>query len=493
MLFNSFNYALFLIIVFTLHWLLPHRFRWVTLLIASYYFYMSWNPELVVLIALTTLVSYTAGLLISRFRSAVGKNSTLSKLILVLALLICFGVLFFFKYFDFFSESITAILRAFSLPVQAFTLKLILPVGISFYTFQTLSYVIDVYRGKVTAEQHLGYYALYVSFFPQLVAGPIERSDNLIPQLRKVRTFECSEGCDGLKWIALGLFKKVVIADSLATYVDTVYGNLSNYKGLSFIVATVFFAFQIYCDFSGYSDIAIGTGKLLGVKLMKNFDSPYFSLSIREFWSRWHISLSTWFRDYVYIPLGGNRTKFPRHLLNLMITFLLSGLWHGANWTFICWGALHGFYMIVETIIRKYVSHNMKKGTNDKAPSKIRSFLQMLLTFALVCFAWVFFRANSLSDAFFGLSHMLDGVTSPIRYVADAARMLGIDRYDLLIRLLPVALLAVYDYVNKKADAFLAISKWKPILRWSVYVIIIWVILFYPGTGSGAEFIYFQF
>lgn len=198
MLFNSFNYALFLIIVFTLHWLLPHQFRWITLLIASYYFYMSWNPELVVLIALTTLVSYTAGLLISRFRSTDGKKSTLTKLVLVLALLICFGVLFFFKYFDFFSESITAILRAFSLPVQSFTLKLILPVGISFYTFQTLSYVIDVYRGKVTAEHHLGYYALYVSFFPQLVAGPIERSDNLIPQLRKVRTFECSEGCDGL-------------------------------------------------------------------------------------------------------------------------------------------------------------------------------------------------------------------------------------------------------------------------------------------------------
>lgn len=493
MLFNSFIYAIFLAIVFTLHWLLPHRFRWIILLIASYYFYMSWNPELVVLIALTTLVSYSSALLISRYRNTMGNQHKLSKLVLVLALVICFGVLFFFKYFDFFSTSVTAILRLFSLPVQEFTLKLILPVGISFYTFQTLSYVIDVYRGNVPAETHLGYYALYVSFFPQLVAGPIERSDNLIPQLRMARTFEYSEGSNGLKWIALGLFKKVVIADSLSVYVNTVYGNLPHYNGLSFIVATVFFAFQIYCDFSGYSDIAIGSGKLLGIKLMKNFDSPYFSQSIREFWSRWHISLSTWFRDYVYIPLGGSRKKLPRHLLNLMITFLLSGLWHGANWTFVCWGALHGFYIIIETVFRKYVFHHTVKEMPRKTRSGVLSFLQMLLTFTLVCFAWVFFRANTLSDAFYGLSHMFDGISSPIKYVTDAARMLGLDRYDLLLRLLPVALLAVYDFVNRKTNALDMISGWKPIVRWSVYFLVIWFVLFYPGTGGGAEFIYFQF
>lgn len=493
MLFNSYIYAIFLIIVFALHWLLPHRFRWIMLLIASYYFYMSWNPELVILIALTTLVSYASGLLISRYRNAEGKKRKLSKLVLVLALVICFGVLFFFKYFDFFSTSVTAILRAFSLPAQEFTLRLILPVGISFFTFQTLSYVIDVYRGEVSAESHLGYYALYVSFFPQLVAGPIERSDNLIPQLRKARTFDYAEGNNGLKWIALGLFKKVVIADSLSIYVNMVYGNLPRYHGLSFIVATVFFAFQIYCDFSGYSDIAIGSGKLLGIKLMKNFDSPYFSQSIREFWNRWHISLSTWFRDYVYIPLGGNRKKLPRHMLNLMITFLLSGLWHGANWTFVCWGALHGFYMVVETIFRKYVFHRAEKDQPGKKGSGILPLLQMLLTFTLVCFAWVFFRANTLADAFYGLGHMFDGISSPIQYVADAARLLGLDRYDLIVRLLPVALLAVYDFANRKTDVLTVISKWKPVVRWSVYVIVMWFVLFYPGTGGGAEFIYFQF
>ena len=376
MLFNSVPYAIFLALVFVLHWLLPQRFRWIMLLIASYYFYMSWNPELVVLIALTTLVSYSSGLLIDRFRNAEGSKAKLPKLFMILALVICFGVLFFFKYFDFFSESVTSLLRAFSLPVQDITLKLVLPVGISFYTFQTLSYVIDVYRNKIPVEKHLGYYALYVSFFPQLVAGPIERSDNLIPQLRKERTFDYVEGSDGLKWIAIGLFKKVVIADTLSVYVNMVYGNLANYQGLSFIAATIFFAFQIYCDFSGYSDIAIGSAKLLGVQLMKNFDSPYFSKSVREFWSRWHISLSTWFRDYVYIPLGGNRKKLPRVLLNLMITFLLSGLWHGANWTFVVWGALHGFYVVVETLIRR-ASKNRTVAQKSKGARAVQSALQI--------------------------------------------------------------------------------------------------------------------
>lgn len=493
MLFNSLIYAIFLVIVFTLHWILPNRFRWIMLLIASYYFYMSWNPELVVLIALTTLVSYGSGRLIERYRQTGGRKSHLSKLFLVLALVICFGVLFFFKYFDFFSDSITSLLHMFSLPVQPFTLKLILPVGISFYTFQTLSYVIDVYRGTIPAEKHLGYYTLYVSFFPQLVAGPIERSDNLIPQLRAERTFDGSEGVNGLKWIALGLFKKIVIADTLSVYVNTIYGDLQTHHGLSFIVATVCFAIQIYCDFSGYSDIAVGSAKLLGIKLMKNFDSPYFSHSIREFWSRWHISLSTWFRDYVYIPLGGNRKKLPRQLLNLMITFLLSGMWHGANWTFICWGALHGFYMVAETLFRKLAPQPTHPPQANRFWRALGSAGQIVLTFVLVCFAWVFFRANSLSDAFYGLSHMFEGIGSPARYVEQAALQLGIDRFDIPVRLFPVALLAVFDAFNRRRDAFAALSRQAPVIRWAMYLVLIWFILFFPGAGGGAEFIYFQF
>ena len=493
MLFNSLPYAIFLVIVFVLHWLLPSRFRWIMLLIASYYFYMSWNPELVVLIALTTLVSYSSGLLIEHYRHAEGKKAHLPKLFLVLALVICFGVLFFFKYFDFFSVSVTAVLRALSLPVQDWTLKLVLPVGISFYTFQTLSYVVDVYRGKISAEKHLGYYTLYVSFFPQLVAGPIERSDNLIPQLRAKRRFDSTEAANGLKWIALGLFKKIVIADTLSVYANTVYNNLPAHHGLSFIIATLSFAFQIYCDFSGYSDIAIGSAKLLGVKLMKNFDSPYFSHSIREFWSRWHISLSTWFRDYVYIPLGGNRTKLSRHLINLMITFLLSGLWHGANWTFVCWGALHGFYMVVETLFRKFTPHSEIRPPKSRFILSLRSAGQIILTFALVCFAWVFFRANSMSDAIYGLSHMFDGIASPGQYMQDAAEQLGIDKFDLLVRLFPLCILAVVDSLNRRRDVIASTSQWLPLFRWAVYLAFVWFILFFPGAGGGTQFIYFQF
>ncbi len=493
MLFNSLPYAIFLVLVFALHWLLPNRFRWIMLLIASYYFYMSWNPELVVLIALTTLVSYSCGLLIEHFRGAEGRKAHLSKLFMILALVICFGVLFFYKYFNFFSVSVTSLLRAFSLPAQEFTLKLVLPVGISFYTFQTLSYVVDVYRGRISAEKHLGYYALYVSFFPQLVAGPIERSDHLIPQLRAKRTFDSDEGIAGLKWIALGLFKKIVIADTLSVYVNTVYNDLPTHHGFSFVIATLSFAIQIYCDFSGYSDIAIGSAKLLGVKLMKNFDSPYFSHSVREFWSRWHISLSTWFRDYVYIPLGGNRTKLARHLINLMITFLLSGLWHGANWTFVCWGALHGFYIIVETLLRKFMPHAAIPAQGNRVSQTLHSAGQIILTFILVCFAWVFFRANSLSDAVYGLSHVFDGISSPSQYFEEAAIQLGIDRFDLVVRLFPVGLLAVFDAFNRRKDAFASISKWSPVFRWTVYLALIWFILFFPGAGGGTEFIYFQF
>lgn len=493
MLFNSLPYAIFLVIIFALHWLLPHRFRWISLLIASYYFYMSWNPELVVLIALTTLVSYSSGILIERYRNAEGRRRHLPKLLLVSALTICFGVLFFYKYFDFFSVSLSALLSLMSLPMQAFTLKLVLPVGISFYTFQTLSYVIDVYRGKITAERHLGYYALYVSFFPQLVAGPIERSDNLIPQLRAPRSFDTAEAIQGLKWITLGLFKKIVIADTLSVYVNTVYTDLPGYHGLAFIIATLSFAFQIYCDFSGYSDIAIGSAKLLGIKLMKNFDSPYFSRSIREFWSRWHISLSTWFRDYVYIPLGGSRTTLPRHLRNLMITFLLSGLWHGANWTFVCWGALHGFYIVAEALYQRIVSRAAPRPQQSGFRAALRAGGQIAFTFALVCFAWVFFRANSVSDAIYGLSHMFDGISSPALYVQVAAAQLGIDRLDLLVRLFPLSVLALVDYFNRRKDVIAATTSLPPVVRWAIYLAFIWLILFLPGVGGGSEFIYFQF
>ena len=326
MLFNSLSYIIFLPIVFVLYWALPHKYRWVMLLIASYYFYMSWNLKYVVLILFTTIVSYTSARVME-----VAETSKMKKLILGLASAFCLLVVFFFKYFNFASKTITTILAELSISLSPLTLHLILPVGISFYTFQTLSYVIDVYWGKMKAEKNFGIYAVYISFFPQLVAGPIERSSNLLPQIKAEHHFNSDKALYGAKLMLWGYFKKIVLADNLAKYVDLVYGNLNQYKGFNLVLAVFFFTIQIYCDFSGYSDIAIGTAKLLDIDLMTNFKSPYLSASVKEFWRRWHISLSTWFRDYVYIPLGGNHCSKIRCGMNLLVTFLVSGLWHGAN------------------------------------------------------------------------------------------------------------------------------------------------------------------
>lgn len=333
MLFNSFAFAIFLPIVFCLYWALPHKYRWSLLLVASYYFYMSWNPKYVFLIFFTTAVSFFAAILLEK---ATDKKK--KKFILYISAILCLGVLVYFKYFNFVSQSIVDILRAVSINLNPITVDVLLPVGISFYTFQTLSYVIDVYKGEIKAEKHFGYYATFISFFPQLVAGPIERTKSLLPQIKKLHEFNYDQATYGLKLMTWGFFKKLVIADVLSKFVQIVYESPHDFKGFSLVLASFFFTIQIYCDFSGYSDIAIGTAKLLGINLMTNFKNPYMSASIKEFWSRWHISLSTWFRDYVYIPLGGNRVDRFRHSANLLITFLISGLWHGANWTFVAWG-----------------------------------------------------------------------------------------------------------------------------------------------------------
>lgn len=333
MLFNSFQFAIFLPIVFMLYWALPNKFRWILMLMASYYFYMSWNSKYVILILSTTLISYLSAIIIEKQNMVQWKRCTLTC-----AAIICLGVLFFFKYFNFTSEFVTDLLSFFSIQINPVTLDLILPVGISFYTFQTLSYVIDVYKGEIEAEHHFGKYATFVSFFPQLVAGPIERTDSLLPQIKEEHKFDYDLASYGLKQMAWGYFKKIVIAETISQYAGKVYDNPQFFHGFSLVLAILLFSLQIYCDFSGYSDIAIGTAKLFGINLMTNFKSPYFSQSIREFWSRWHISLSSWFRDYVYIPLGGNRVGKIRNAINLMITFLVSGLWHGAKWTYVVWG-----------------------------------------------------------------------------------------------------------------------------------------------------------
>ena len=373
MIFNSIEFLIFYPVVLLLYFLMPKKFRWTMLLAASAFFYLYWSIKLILLIVSTLVISYTAARLIEKYHD----NLLIKRLCLIITLVACFGVLFFFKYFNFLSDTVVSVANLFGAGWDDFSLNLILPVGISFYTFQTLSFVIDVYRGKVPAERHFGYYALYVTFFPQLVAGPIERPENLIPQLHAEH---------GIRKMIVGFFKKLVVADLIATYVNAVYNSPDEARGLSVLIATLLFAVQIYCDFSGYTDIAIGCAQIMGIKLMQNFDRPYISTSIKEFWRRWHISLSSWFQDYLYFPLGGSRCSRPRHLFNLMVVFLVSGLWHGAAWTFVIWGALHGFYQIVGILLKKPKSALYAKLKIDENAGWVQ-VMRRIVTFILVALA----------------------------------------------------------------------------------------------------------
>lgn len=479
MLFNSMAFAFFLPIVFIIYWSLPHKFRWVLLLAASYYFYMSWNAKYVFLILFTTIISYAAAVLMER-----SEHRRQKKWILAGTAILCLGVLFFFKYYNFVSESVANLLRLFAIPLRPLTVKLLLPVGISFYTFQTLSYVIDVYRGDVRAERHFGHYAAFISFFPQLVAGPIERTNNLLPQIKAVHEFNYDQATYGLKLMAWGYFKKIVIADTLCAYVDRVYGAPREFQGFALVLATVFFTLQIYCDFSGYSDIAIGTAKLMGINLMTNFRSPYFSQSIKEFWSRWHISLSTWFRDYVYIPLGGNRVRRFRHAINLMITFLASGLWHGANWTFVVWGGIHGAAQVVENALIP----------REKRSSRgIVRWLRILAVFTFCTLAWVFFVSDSIGDAFYVFGHLFDGISSPVRYLKDGFMNISMGEQELLMVAFCVLLLSIFDLLSLKRDVIEMVSRKGMVTRWLIYILFLLIIVFFSQKGIAAEFVYFQF
>lgn len=478
MLFNSFSFAIFLPIVFAVYWLVPKRFQWAIMFVASYYFYMSWNVKYVFLILFTTIISYITGILVER-----EPNVTKKKLYLTLALIASLGVLFFFKYFNFFSNSITDFLQLFSIKVNPITLKVMLPVGISFYTFQTLSYVIDVYKGTAKAEYHFGKYATFISFFPQLVAGPIERTQNLMSQIKEEHSFDYNKAAYGLRIMAWGFFKKMAVADSLAVYVDKIYDNVYENTGFSLVVATVFFAIQIYCDFSGYSDIALGTAKLFGVELMQNFKSPYFSSSVKELWSRWHISLSTWFRDYVYIPLGGNRVSKFRHKMNLIMTFLVSGLWHGANWNFVIWGGLHGVAQVIESV---FLPKNKKFST-------VGRLFRVPFVFAFTCFAWIFFRAQTFSEALYVIKNLFGGILTPITYVLNGYADIGMPKEDVLAYSCIILILCIFDYLSLRQDVYERIGKMKTPVRWSLYFIIIWLIIIFTPVTSGSEFIYFQF
>ncbi len=474
MLFNSLQFAFFFIGIVTLYFSIPHKYRWVLLLVGSYFFYMCWNWKYISLIIISTVIDYFAG----RRMAALPERQQRRKY-LILSLLTNLGLLFIFKYFNFFVDSLNTTFLIFNFNFLIPSLEVLLPVGISFYTFQTLSYSIDVYRGKIEHEKHFGIFALYVSFFPQLVAGPIERASRLLPQFYRVNHFDQARVVSGLRLMLWGLFKKIVVANRLAIYVDAVYGNAELHSGVTLLVATWFFAFQIYCDFSGYSDIAIGAARVLGYDLMKNFNRPYFSKNINEFWSRWHISLSTWFRDYVYIPLGGNRKGEPRMFFNILIVFLVSGMWHGANWTFLVWGALHGVFAMMSRIT---LSRRDQMVDALKIPKSVVDGFRMFVTFQLVCLAWIYFRAASISDANFILQSIF---TTPGGLFIPA-----LDQF--IYGLMGIFLLLMGDAAQEAANLTALFVRRPRTVRWASYIVLI-VITILIGVFDESQFIYFQF
>jgi alginate O-acetyltransferase complex protein AlgI len=474
MIFNSVEFPIFFGIVVLAHFACPHRYRWVVLLLASYTFYMWWEVSYALLIMLSTVVDFMAGRVIFESQRARVRTAAL-----LASLSVNLGMLFSFKYWNFFQESVSTAAAWVGLSYTPAPFDVLLPVGISFYTFQTLSYTIDVYRGAMQPEKHLGRFALYVAFFPQLVAGPIERASRLLPQISAKHDFEWTRVNSGLQLMLWGLFKKIVIADRLAIYVDAVYSNVPEHNGATLLVATYAFAFQIYCDFSGYSDIAIGAAWVLGFRLMENFRQPYWSRDIVEFWRRWHISLSTWLRDYLYIPLGGNRRGIGRTHINLMVTMLLGGLWHGASWTFVIWGGLQGVLLIVA---RHMTPRTDRIYEGLRVPTWLRDGVRVLLTFHLVCLSWIFFRAVNVSDA---LSIMLGVFSDPGMPLLDVPT-LGHAAVGLVV------LAAVEVIQVTKGSVRLVVAGLPTPIRWAVWYTLLFSVLLF-GVDGGSQFIYFQF
>ena len=469
MLFNSIAFLLFFPIVCVLYFCIPSshlRARNLMLLVASYYFYMNWEPAYALLLLTSTAATYLAALGIDHF-----KEKRKKKLCLVSSLVLNLAILFLFKYYNFLASNVEAVLQASGLGIDLPEFGLLLPVDISFYTFQALGYSIDVYRGTTKVERDFATYALFVSFFPQLVAGPIERSNNLLPQFKEKHDFDYEQAMAGVRMMVWGYFMKLVLADRCGIYVDAIFNNVSKHNGGSFLVASLLFPFQIYGDFAGYSLIAIGVARVLGFRLMENFHRSYFASSVGEFWHRWHISLSTWFKDYVYIPLGGNRVGRLRNYLNLLVTFVVSGIWHGANWTFFCWGTLHGMLLCIEKAL----------GVSKQNYSGMRKFCHWAVTFVLVCLAWILFRANNMNDAVTVITGIFSrpGMPKP-----EYANFIAIG--------LAMTVLLTKEFCDEYQWKwhFAASSNW---LVRHIYIVLMiaYIILF--GVLGGDQFIYFQF
>lgn len=467
MIFNSIQYIIFLPIIFLLYWAMPHKWRNWLLLIASYYFYMCWNALYAILIIFTTISTWKLATMMN------GKSQKIRKILLSLSVTLNLSILFTFKYYDFLMSILADLTNLLSIQIVPVKLGLLLPVGISFYTFQAIGYSIDVYRRDIKSENHLGVFALFISFFPQLVAGPIERASHLLPQFKEQKSFSYENFRNGLMIILFGFFLKLGLADRCAIYVDSIFNNISQHNGASYLLASFCFTFQIYGDFFGYSLIAIGSAKMLGYNMCDNFNRPYLSTSITEFWHRWHISLSSWFRDYVYIPLGGSRCSGIRRNMNLMATMLLSGLWHGASMNFVVWGGLHGIAMCVERTL----------GIAKAPQNKLLYYIRVTTTFIIVCFLWIFFRADTLTDALTIISGIFTNFGKP--YIVWA---------HIIIIALVLFILAMQEIIYEKGFHVSSIHNiWlRHSVRYAFIVLTISFIMLF-GVLNGDQFIYFQF
>lgn len=473
MLFNSLSFAIFLPIVFVLYWLTKARRKQnILLMIASYYFYACWDWRFLFLLAFSTFLDYYTGLKIEKSQKKSSK-----KFWFWLSVGVNLGFLGFFKYYNFFAESFAELFAGFGFQINPWVLKIILPVGISFYTFHGLSYVIDIYKERIKAEKSWIDYALFVSFFPLLVAGPIERATHLLPQIKRERNFSYSNAVDGLRQILWGLFKKMVVADNCAYYANMIFNDYHNYTGVTLIFGAVLFAFQIYGDFSGYSDIALGTARLFGFDLLRNFSYPYFSRDIAEFWRRWHISLSSWFRDYLYIPLGGSKGGNLMRIRNTFIIFIVSGFWHGANWTFIIWGFLNALF-IMPSIILKTNRNNLNIVAEGRLFPNFREIIQLIITFSLACFAWIFFRSASVTDAFSYIGRLFSTLGTGIGY---PYKLLNGDLKVLIF----VVIMLIFEWFMREELHPLRkpFTKLPTIARWVIYFLLATLVLLSAGGG----------